>query len=209
MEGLNGLMRQLFVQSFSLPRVYIFHTVHCQCEADSSCPIHIFREKQKLWERWILQRQSLNTIRIMCDHVMKIPRIWYCCSPYDHRLVDLIDINVSGWYRDTDCRTNQRKTELQNKCDHFIWTKMTRSQSIQNLKKNSNNFVRVNVQNSSWRPPGPGERRKQGSRGRLSVVLMTSVLGWQLLASLPISVVCESSAGGRFQSLEWLQPDVV
>ena len=82
---------------------------------------------------------------------------------------------------------------------------MTGSQSPHNLNKNSNTFVRVNVQNSSWRPPGPPGKRKTGSGNRIWRLLMTSVLCWQLLASLPNSVVCESSETGKFQSLDGIQ----
>ena len=143
---------------------------------------------------------------------MKIPRTWCYCST-KHQIVDLIDICVSGWNKDTEvsykkkkeCRRKRRKIELSSKCDDVRRKKMTWSQSPHNLSKNSNNFVRVNVQNSSWRPPGPPGKRKTGSGNRIWRVLMTSVLCWQVLASLPNSVVCESSETGRFQSLERLQ----
>ena len=80
----------------------------------------IFREKQKQLERWILE-QSLNTIRIMCYHVMKIPRIWYCCSPYRHRTVDLSDINVSGWYQPTDWSRNRKQNKKKNWTPEQMW----------------------------------------------------------------------------------------
>ena len=141
---------------------------------------------------------------------MKIPRTWCYCST-KHQLVDLIDICVvfqdetkilKSAQKEKECRKKQRKIEIWSKCEDVGRKKMTWSQSPHNLSKNSNNFVRVNVQNSSWRPPGPPGKRKTGSGNRIWRVLMTSVLCWQVLASLPNSVVCESSETGRFQSLD-------
>ena len=143
----------------------------------------------------------------MCYHGMKIPRIWCYCST-KHQIVDLIDICLSGWNKDTKVSREKNNVWTNRETLNFqanvrrLEEKMTGSQSPHNLNKNSNTFVRVNVQNSSWRPPGPPGKRKTGSGNRIWRVLMTSVLCWQLLASLPNSVVCESSETGRFQSLE-------
>ena len=175
-------------------------TVRCQ-DGD------ILHHWQRLpWERWII-RHHFNYVLSGNENSQDLMLLSYCSTK--HQILDLIDICVSGWNKDTEvskeqteCWKKQRKIELWSKCDDVVRKKMTWSQSTHKLTQNSNNFVRVNVQNSSWRPPGPPGKRKTGSGNRIWRVLMTSVLCWQLLASLPNSVVCESSETGRFQSLE-------
>eukprot|EP00092_Neocalanus_flemingeri_P040469 GFUD01044072.1.p1 GENE.GFUD01044072.1~~GFUD01044072.1.p1 ORF type:complete len:753 (+),score=125.16 GFUD01044072.1:289-2547(+) len=66
----------------------------------------------------------------------------------------------------------------------------------------NSSFVRVNVHNSSWRPPGKNKEKYWSIFGISSNKLLrrslTSYILWQLLACLPNIVVCESFETGTF-----------
>lgn len=76
----------------------------------------------------------------------------------------------------------------------------------------NSNFVRVNVHNSSWRPPGKTTGKYWSIFGLCSSKLLrrslTSYILWQLLACLPNIVVCESFETGVLQN-DAAQPKII
>ena len=159
------------------------------------------------WERWIIQHH-FNYVLSWNENSQDLMLLFYKTSDSWFDWYLCFRMKQRYWSQQRKNRMSKKtdKNWISSECDGVGRKKMTWSQSPHHLSKNSNNFVRVNVQNSSWRPPGPPGKRKTGSGNRIWRVLMTSVFCWQVLASLPNSVVCESSETGRFQSLErWQQ----